>query len=191
MLTDSTAPQSPDSPAADAMDKDGFEHRIVPASAAAPLPSLGVRSAFDVAKPMPMLRSPKTRAVMALLLGSHKTVAEVASALRLSNKQAANMLDRMYARGTLMKTGDSSHRTYTVANAQALPAALHKQVHQTTTEPAPPTLDEPTLRCGLFNDGALHLEAQGQTPLRLNKAQTRVLVDYLDKISTALSSEPL
>lgn len=38
MLTDSTAPQSPDDPADDAMDRAGFEHRIVSATSAPPLP---------------------------------------------------------------------------------------------------------------------------------------------------------
>lgn len=244
MLTDSTALQSPDSLAADARDKDGFEHRIVPASAAAPLPSPGVRSAFDLAavssatrevlNPPPSgfkswlakkgegsaegrapagrraLRSPKSKAVVALLTGAHKTADEVAQALRLSRKQAANLLSNMTARGVLMATGDGTgRRTYTVVDdAPALtspakaPAAPHTAPTRPARTPAIPrvaaprprlsqatSVDETTLRCGLFNDGALHLEAQGQTPLRLNKAQTRVLVDYLDKISTAIAEK--
>lgn len=247
MLTDSTAPQSPatsvtETPAADAMDRPGFEHRVVSAAGAPPLPSPGVRSAFDLAGLPPLglmgeqhpeqetpspfkswlakkgegsaegrapagrraLRSPKSKAVVEFLIGTHKTADEVAQALRLSRKQAADLLSNMTARGVLMASGDGTgRRTYTLAGDASTPSAPQKPTTAPTrpartadkakvaTQPAQATQavsEVATLRCGLFNDGALHIEAPDQPPLRLNQAQARELVAYLDKISTALAA---
>lgn len=247
MLTDSTAPQSPataatETPAADAMDRPGFEHRIVSATSAPPLPSPGVRSAFDLAGLPPLglmgeqhpeqeppspfkrwlakkgegsaegrapagrrpLRSPKSMAVVQMLTGAHKTADEVAQALRLSRKQASDLLCKMTARGVLMASGDGTgRRTYTLAGDAPAPSAAQKTATAPTrpartaakakvaTRPAEAPQADPgvaTLRCGLFNDGALHIEAPDQPPLRLNRAQARELVAYLDKISAALAA---
>lgn len=169
----------------------------------------------EAAKPGKEAEAITDQVVAAIKAAGTGSSVSVSKATGLPRQKVSVAMNGLYRRGVLEPVGkDGITKIYQLAPTGAAPVQkaggfkgwLEKKGQQTAegrswqkkgktpqvraggSEGAVVPVAMPAIRCGLFNDGELRIEAAGQPELRLVKSQARQLVDYLDMIRGALEA---